>query len=92
MEILHTFLVILMTLLLVFVLGPRPRLDARAPAVRVPPGLTVTDLENWLIGSEARITHIIDGTEARIVWQDPASPAKTPLCFLYIHGFSASRQ
>ncbi len=92
MEILHIFFVILMTLLLVFVLGPRPRLDARAPAVRVPPGLTGTDLENWLIGSEARIRHIIDGTEARIVWQDPANPAKTPLCFLYIHGFSASRQ
>ena len=92
MEIFYTLAAVLLTLLLCFILGPRPRLDARAPVVRVPPDLMGIDLENWLIGSEARVANIIDGAEARILWNDPETPAKTPLCFLYIHGFSASRQ
>ena len=92
MTILYTLLAVIGLLLCVFFLGPRPKLNATAPPTRVPADLTGVDLEYWLIGSEARVTNIIEGAEARISWHDPKAPAKTPLCFLYVHGFSASRQ
>jgi esterase/lipase len=92
MIIFYTLLAVIGLLLIVFILGPRPKLNAKAPPSRVPEGLTGIDLEYWLIGREAQVSNIIDGAEARISWHDPKAPAKTPLCFLYVHGFSASRQ
>jgi esterase/lipase len=78
--------------LLTFALGPRPRLNAQAPASRVPADIEGADLSTWLARSEATVNNLVDGTEARIAWHNPDQPAKTPLCFLYVHGFSASRQ
>lgn len=92
MDITHYLLAALGLLIGLFLVGPRPRLNPTAPTTRVPASLTGIDLDNWLIGSEARVSNIVDGAEARIVWHNPAKPEPTPLCFLYVHGFSASRQ
>jgi esterase/lipase len=89
---LYTLLAIIGLLLIVFIAGPRPTLNATAPKTRVPESLTGVDLAHWMVDSEAQVSNIIDGTEARISWHDSKAPAKTPLCFLYVHGFSASRQ
>lgn len=48
--------------------------------------------EAYLQASEARFDDIIPGAEKRIIWNDPAIKAKTPLSIVYIHGFSATSE
>jgi len=74
----------------VFWLAPRPLLDSRPPGTQVPASLGPVELETWLTEHEARYAGVIDGTDARIDWA--TKPGVTDLCFLYVHGFSASRQ
>ncbi len=78
-------------LFVLIVLGPRPRLDARAPQTRVPPQLTLPEIELWIQKSESQVADLIPGAEAGIEWANPSDPGKTDLCFLYLHGFSATR-
>lgn len=80
----------LVVLVLAFLLGPRPRLDPRAPPSRVPAGLSLAELADWLQATEAQVPGLVGGAEARIQFAEPGSPVKTPLSFLYIHGFSAT--
>ncbi len=87
----NTFLVI-SGLILVFMLGPRPRLTARPPASRVPANLSLLELENWQKSDEGQVVNLTEGAEASIQWATPDNPEKTRLCFLYLHGFSATRQ
>lgn len=49
-----------------------------------------SDLDAYLSTSEAAISGIIDGAEKQIIWNDPASKAKTPISLVYLHGFSAT--
>ncbi len=78
--------------LLIFTKAPRPELDAKAPPSTVPAHLDMTHLKAWLAEAEAQVDNLIDDAEARVDWANPADPGQTDLCFLYIHGFSASRQ
>ncbi len=71
-----------------FLVAPRPKLDPTAPASPVPADLPIEDLDAWL--AEAEPSHVVDGAEAAIHWH--GTKQKTPLCFLYVHGFSATRQ
>ena len=73
-----------------FLLGPRPRLDATRPATTVPPGLGPGELEDWLAAQEQAAGPVIDGAEATIIWAGQRTVSD--LCFVYVHGFSASRQ
>jgi esterase/lipase len=70
----------------------RPKLNATAPESAVPSGLTLTELDQWLKKAESETTGIKEGAEALIEFADAENPSKTDYCFLYIHGFSASRQ
>ncbi len=83
---------IITSLFALFILGPRPRLDSRPRQSLVPHGLTVAELKSWLQAQEAAVDNLTEGAEAHIQWADPEHPAKTALCFLYLHGFSATRQ
>lgn len=74
----------------IFRFGPRPVLDSRLPDTQVPGSLEPAELETWLIAHEAGHEGVIEGTDARIEWAD--GPGVTDLCFLYVHGFSATRQ
>ena len=87
----NSFVPAIVALLLIIVLGPRPKLIARRPEVEVPVDLSLTELADWLAKKEASVSGLVDGAEACIQFADPAAPAKTPLCFVYIHGFSATR-
>ncbi len=81
---------IVIGVILLFVFAPRPRLDPTPPPTRVPENLTPQAAEQWLIDAEMDHGHVIEGAEACIEWAN--GPEKTPLVFLYIHGFSATRQ
>ena len=82
-------------LIFAFVLGaialfaPRPKLDA-APRISQVPNIEIPKLDEWLESQESRVANLIEGNAAHIVWAYPDQPQKTPYCFLYIHGFSAS--
>ena len=74
----------------IFWFAPRPVLDSKPPDPQVPGPLGPAELETWLIEHEAGHGGVIDGTDARIDWA--TGPGVTELCFLYVHGFSATRQ
>lgn len=82
----------LVALVVVFLLGPRPRLDARRVPVQVPHDLSLHELARWLADKEAKVPGVVDGGDACIQFASPDAPQRTPLCFVYIHGFSATWQ
>ena len=86
------FLVVITAIGLVFAFGPRPRLNPTAGGTLVPSNLSMKDLDAWLIEAEATVPDLTPGAEASITFQEPDNPSKTSLSFLYLHGFSATRQ
>ena len=91
MEAIVTILVLFATVIIaIFWFAPRPLLDSKLHGPQVPPSLGPAELETWLIDYEADHPGVIDGTDARIDWA--TGPGVTDLCFLYVHGFSATRQ
>ncbi len=85
-------ILILSGILILFVIGPRPRLKAAVPASRVPENLDPDGLSSWLHARESSVQDLTPGAEATIQWACPDNPAPTEYSFLYIHGFSATRQ
>ncbi|MCB1693971.1 MAG: alpha/beta hydrolase [Pseudomonadales bacterium] len=77
-------------IVVVVVFGPRPRLGEPPGDPNVPQVDDLTDLAAWLREKEASVPGLIDGADARVVFANPDTPAKTELCFVYIHGFSAT--
>lgn len=76
----------------VFALGPKVTVDeARMQPVEAPPTAAAA-LDGWLADREARFDDITPDTARRITWVDPATPARTPLSIVYLHGFGATRQ
>jgi esterase/lipase len=91
----NTILIVsgLIVLFILFIsFGPRPKLNPRAPDSRVPEELSVTELAEWIEQEEKKVHNLTPGAEASIQWANPEKPARTETCFLYIHGFSATRQ
>lgn len=85
------FLIFVVLVGLLFIFGPRPRLDS-APRKSQVPNLPIEQLPEWLDAQESRVPRLIEGTAAHIEWADPEKPGQTDLCFLYLHGFSATWQ
>ena len=81
--------IILAILIVVFLAGPRTKIDKRVKSISLPPNLA--DLDQYLAQSEARYTDIVPGTEKTIIWAN-AEKTKTPISIVYIHGYSATRQ
>lgn len=75
--------------ILLFAVGPRPRvrLDGKAPPVPQDPA----KVADYLAEREGAVASLRPGTEARVVWAG-APGTKTRLSFVYLHGFSASRR
>jgi esterase/lipase len=86
----NSFVPAIVALLLIILLGPRPKLIPRRPEVDVPTDLSLRELAAWLANKEAAVPELVDGADARIQFANPDAPAKTSLCFVYIHGFSAT--
>ncbi len=89
-----TAAIIISGIVVLFVLGQyaRPRLNAKAPESLVPENLSPDELERWVNSKEDAVLDLTPGAEACIHWANPDDPGKTDLSFLYIHGFSATRQ
>lgn len=88
----YSIFAVFLVLLLVVLIVKRPRLRSNAPASTVPDNLSLTELDQWVKHSESKTLDIVDGAEAMIEFADSTAPIKTSVCFLYVHGFSASRQ
>jgi len=50
------------------------------------------DLDDYLRSNEAMFDDITAGAEKTIHWADPTRKHKTPIAFVYFHGYSATRQ
>ena len=67
--------------------GPRVALDTHFGIPELP-----DDLDAYLLDDEARHADITPGAEKKIAWADPELKNKTRFAFVYLHGFSATRQ
>jgi esterase/lipase len=83
-------IVIILTVLLLLLMITGPRLDARWPDVSVPDCDNLQDLSRWLDEREGAVPGLIDGAGACISFARPDNPRRTPICFVYVHGFSAT--
>ncbi len=81
-----TLFVICAALLLAFIFGPKVSLDARYTVPNLP-----DDLVAYLQKAESKFTDITSGAEKHIVWAGEPHD-QTELAFVYLHGFSATRQ
>ena len=73
----------------VIIFGPRPKLDGSPREHRIP-DLPVDQLDTWLKDQESKVSNLVEGAGAHIQWADPSTKQRTPLAFLYLHGFSAT--
>ncbi|MBN1699282.1 MAG: alpha/beta hydrolase [Spirochaetales bacterium] len=78
--------IVLIGLIILFLAGPRVKVDTGIRPVDLP-----EDLDDYLFEKEKNVPGLTPGTEKKIVWAG-APGEKTDSAFLYIHGFSATRQ
>ncbi|MDF7817152.1 alpha/beta hydrolase [Runella sp. MFBS21] len=80
--------IVLVSLVLVYFVGPRPPKAILSPTL---PVITsdLSQLEKSIQNSEASF-HLKLDNEARIIWADTAKKQKTRYSIVYIHGFGAS--
>jgi esterase/lipase len=81
--------VVVAVLVVVFLAGPRTKIDLQIKPVNLPANLS--DFDQYLADAEVKYPDIVPGTEKTIVWAN-AEKTKTPLSIVYIHGYSATRQ
>lgn len=77
----------LLFIVVLYFVGPKVPVDTRYTIPDLP-----DDLDGYLQSREARFDDITENTEKVIHWANPATKEKTPLAFVYFHGFSATRQ
>ena len=81
--------IIVVTITLVYLLGPQPatpKYDSKMPGVPA-----INELEKFISAKEA--THKLrPNNEARIVWANDSVKQKTAYSIVYLHGFSASQE
>jgi esterase/lipase len=81
---------IILLLVIVYLAGPKPAKPVfETPSFSLPASLH--QLEKEIISDEAKVRGIRPDNEARIIWADTARKEKTPIAFVYLHGFSASQ-
>src|SRR5215471_19299683 len=86
---LRWLLVIFVVLYALYLLGPAPSTPVYAKEMlAVPSG--PADLENYIREGEAK-HKLKPDNEARIVWANDSTKAKTEYAIVYLHGFSASQ-
>lgn len=82
--------VIVLLLIIVYFLGPRPASPAYATALPAVPSEPAS-LISYIAQQEAR--HVVKpDNEARIIWQNDSLRQKTEYAVVYLHGFSASQE
>lgn len=81
-----SLLIVVAGLSVVFLAGPRTRVDPQLRSLSLP-----EDLDQYLAQSEAQFPDLVPGTEKTIIWANTAK-SQTPLSIVYLHGYSATRQ
>lgn len=84
------WIVLGLVVVLLIVLGPRPRVALRWVVDELP--VELGGLSDWLAETEQSRGDVTEGAEKHVRFANPNAPAKTPLVVLYLHGFSATRQ
>ena len=79
---------LILILVVVFFLGPRPDGSYMITFNKTDLG---NDLDTYLSNEESAVTELIPGAEKEIIWNNPVTKAKTPYSIVYAHGFSASK-
>lgn len=72
---------------ILFALGPRVEIDTTIHPLQL-----AADLDTYLAESEVQFTDLKAQTGKTIVWTNPEIKDETPVSFVYLHGFSATRQ
>ncbi|MDM8519737.1 alpha/beta hydrolase [Anaerolineales bacterium HSG6] len=80
-------LIIVTSLIVLYLTGPRLSVDQTIRPIELP-----DDLDEYLAEREANVKNLRPNTEACIVWANPEHKQKTPYAIVYLHGFSANRQ
>ena len=81
------FFVSIIILAVIFMMGPRLNMDVQLSKVNLP-----LDLDVYLSEKESLFVDIKQNTEKTIYWFDNDIKKPTKISFVYIHGFSSSRQ
>lgn len=86
-KILRIAAIVLVLLGVTWIAGPRVSTEIGNAPVQIP-----ADLDEALAWEETQWSDLRLGTEKRVRWQDTLTKARTPLSFVYLHGFTATRQ
>lgn len=88
---LKSLFALLLAGIVIYYAGPRPTQPTLAPpTLKNAPDLAT--LEQEIRAYEAAEPGIKPGCEAKIIWADTLKKAKTPVAFVYLHGFGASHE
>lgn len=90
MRLLKKLAVLIAILMVVYILGPNPATPVYSTSVPAIP-VAMNEIETYVNKQESK-HKIKPDNEARIVWANDSSPAKTPYAIVYLHGFSASQE
>ncbi|WLD57141.1 hypothetical protein NFC81_10460 [Salinispirillum sp. LH 10-3-1] len=83
---------VVVVLVIVLRLAERPKLISPVLPDELPRYQTLEQLALRLHTREANERGLKPGAEALVVFAQPAKPERTKICYLYLHGLSASRQ
>lgn len=90
MRLLKRLLLVIVVLGMVYVIGPHPSTPLYSPSLPAVPADPVA-LTHYIQMQEAQ-HRIKPNNEARIVWANDSTHAKTEYAIVYLHGFSASQE
>jgi len=85
---LSSFLALIIVLLTLYFIGPKP--PKPVYATKLPKVPELRDLPKYVGTQEAKYS-VKPGNEAEIVWADPSKQEQTDYAIVYLHGFSASK-
>ncbi|MBC7949745.1 MAG: alpha/beta hydrolase [Chitinophagaceae bacterium] len=82
--------IVILLLILVYFVGPKPTSPTFSPNLPSVPDQPLS-IEKYILAKEAnhRLKH---DNQARIIWFDDSTKAKTEFAIVYLHGFSASQE
>jgi len=86
-KILIILLFVILALVLVYFLGPKPDYPEIQPNINAL-NIPIENLDNYIAEQEQKVTDLRPNNEARIIWNQNKKE-KTPYSIVYLHGFSA---
>lgn len=86
-RLLRIALPVALVLAVVWFVGPRVSTEVGTDPIPIP-----ADLDEALAWEETQWSDLTPGTEKIVRWHDPDGKARTSVAFVYLHGFTATRQ